>query len=677
MDSRTPIEKDARRLRVLNLAAWIACGYSTFFAASSILNPSPAMANVASVHAVAALAYAMVPLLARIAPLSAAVAGLSFAYVYTFVLTWLIGTGMGTSMYFVTLAGLAFALFGTERILLVAFFGFLAAAVTCTLEALVPYNTGVFDSTWLFSRSFITATATTIAIFMATVYYALRTNERAEEALARDNEIIQEKSRQLEDKTRQLEIANKYKSHLIASASHDLRQPLHALNLFVARLRDEPDPVDRSRLVASIDASMASMNELFESLLDMTKLDAGIVEPSPTKLPVQRLLDRIETTFADAAQRKGFRLRVVENGAWVESDPILLERILLNLVSNAVRYTVRGGVLVGCRRRGGNTLRIDVCDTGPGIPEDQRRSIFGEFYQLARSDAGRREGLGLGLAIVDRLCRLLAHRVEVDSHPGRGSRFSVTVTVAVAAAQARTEIEMPAPASPLADPARGKRIMVIDDDTLVLDGMRGILQGWGCHVETAVSGDAALCRLAEADARPDLIISDSRLGDGETGLDAIARLRAAAGAPIPAFIITGDTAPERLREATAAGFPLLHKPLSPMALRTTLNRLLRAPATSPRSSAACGEVDAARSLRAPRPELERGGRGLPRSVGEDRRCRPLALQDLGRNVDAAGEDPVEGPEQDHALGPPCRPRGSAHDRRRQRFFTQDASHPPG
>jgi signal transduction histidine kinase/CheY-like chemotaxis protein len=443
------------------------------------------------------------------------------------------------------------------------------------LEGVAPYNTGVHNPTRLFFGSFVPVTLATTTAFMVTVYYALRTAERAEEALARDNEIIQ-------DKTRQLENANKEKSHLIASASHDLRQPLHALNLFVARLRDEPEPAERSRLVARIDASVASMNELFESLLDMTKLDAGIVEPSTTKLPIQRLLDRIETTFAEAAHKKGLRLRVVESGAWVESDPILLERILLNLVSNAVRYTEKGGVVVGCRRRGGDTLRIDVCDTGSGIPEDQRRRIFGEFYQLARSDAVRREGLGLGLAIVDRLCRLLAHRVEVDSHPGRGSRFSVSAPVA----QARTEIEMLAPASPLADPARGKRIFVIDDDALVLDGMRGILQGWGCEVETAVSGDAALSRLAEAGARPDLIISDSRLADGETGLDAIARLRAAAGAPIPAFIITGDTAPERLREASAGGFSLLHKPVSPMALRTTLNRLLRAPAASQRSSAA-------------------------------------------------------------------------------------------
>jgi anti-sigma regulatory factor (Ser/Thr protein kinase) len=221
----------------------------------------------------------------------------------------------------------------------------------------------------------------------------------------------------------------------------------------------------------------------------MTKLDADIVAPVLTAIPVERLLQRTEATFGEAARGKGLGLRVAHSGAWVASDPILLERVLLNLVSNAVRYTKRGGVVVGCRRRGG-MLRIDVCDTGPGIPEDQRRSIFTEFYQLARAAAERREGLGLGLAIVDRLCRLLGHRVEVDSAPGRGSRFSVTVPLA---AEPRALAAVPAPVAPLPDPAHGKRIMVIDDDALVLDGMRGILEGWGCdgpahHAQPAAQG---------------------------------------------------------------------------------------------------------------------------------------------------------------------------------------------
>src|SRR5215468_1697972 len=379
----------------------------------------------------------------------------------------------------------------------------------------------------------------------------------------------------IEDKGRQLETANKYKSHFLASASHDLRQPLHALNLFVGQLRDESNPAERSRLVSRIDEAVGSMNELFEALLDMTKLDAGILKPNPTAFPVEHLLDRIETTFADAARKKGLRLRVVASEAWVSSDPILLERIMLNLVSNAVHYTERGGVVVGCRHRG-QELRIDICDTGAGIPADERQRIFGEFYQLSRRAPDRSDSFGLGLAIVDRLGRLLGHRVELESSPGRGLRFSVSVPLA---AQPRVA-EMPAPLPAIADPASGKRVIVIDDDTLVLDGMRGILQSWGCRVQTAVSGDAALAGLVKDGGSPDLIISDSCLADGESGVEAIERLRAAVGAPIPAFVITGDTAPERLREARAGGFLLLHKPVSPMALRTTLNRLLKAPSNS-------------------------------------------------------------------------------------------------
>jgi signal transduction histidine kinase/CheY-like chemotaxis protein len=375
---------------------------------------------------------------------------------------------------------------------------------------------------------------------------------------------------EIQDKSQQLEIANKYKSHFLASASHDLRQPLHALNLFVAQLQAETDLAERRRLVERIDASVGSMNELFEALLDMTKLDAGILEPNLTEFSVARLLDRIETTFGDAAHEKGLRLRVVASGAWVRSDSILLERILLNLVSNAVRYTAHGGVVVGCRRRG-NELRIEVCDNGAGIPEDQRKRIFSEFYQLTGPAPDRQGGLGLGLAIVDRLGRLLGHPIQLDSRPGRGSRFSVTVPLA---AHPVAALQAPLPA--IADPAHGKRVMVIDDDALVLDGMRGILQSWGCQVETAASGEAALAALAANGGAPDLIISDSRLADGKTGIEAIERLREALGAPVPAFVITGDTAPERLREASAGGYHLLHKPVSPMALRTTLNRLLRA-----------------------------------------------------------------------------------------------------
>jgi signal transduction histidine kinase len=378
---------------------------------------------------------------------------------------------------------------------------------------------------------------------------------------------------EIQDKNRQLELANTYKSRFLAAASHDLRQPLHALNLFVAQLHAEPDPGERHRLVTRIDAAVNAMNELFNSLLDMSKIEAGILDLDVTEFPVQRLLTQMETTFAEAAREKGLRLRVMPSRAWVRSDFILLERILLNLVSNAVRYTAHGGVVVGARRRG-EWLRLDVWDSGVGIPEDQQQNIFREFYQVAGLEPGSRGGLGLGLAIVDRLTGLLDHPVELKSHPGRGSRFSVRVPL-VAPGSGSAADGSAAPV-PIADPVPGKLIVVVDDDALVLDGMRGLLAGWGCQVVTEASETAALARLADLGQRPDLIISDYRLADGKTGIDAIGCLREALGGAIPAFLVSGDTAPERLRDAAATGFHLLHKPVSPMALRAILNRLLMA-----------------------------------------------------------------------------------------------------
>ena len=385
---------------------------------------------------------------------------------------------------------------------------------------------------------------------------------------------------ELQEKSRQLGIANLAKSRFLAAASHDLRQPLHALNLFVAQLRGEEDPTERGQLIARIDAAVSAMNELFEALLDMSRLDAGVLEPNLTEFPIERLLKRIETTFTEAAREKDLRLRVVLSSAWVRSDSILLERIVLNLVSNAVRYTPHGGVVIGCRHRG-NRLRIDVRDSGPGIPIDQQRHIFDEFYQIGSRQPDRRGGLGLGLSIVDRLGQLLGHQIELASRLGKGSCFSISVPLVAARRATAEAVEPPAT---VADPAKGRLIVVIDDDALVLDGMRGILQSWGCRVVTGASDTAALAQLAQERGRPDLIISDFRLANGRTGIEAIEHLRDALDAAIPAFLISGDTGPERLREASASGYHLVHKPVPPMALRTTLNRLLKANEVGRRTS---------------------------------------------------------------------------------------------
>jgi CheY-like chemotaxis protein len=304
-------------------------------------------------------------------------------------------------------------------------------------------------------------------------------------------------------------------------------------------------------------------------LLDITKLDAGALTPTSAEFPIAELLGRIESTFAVVALEKGLSLRLVSSSAWVRSDPVLLERIVLNLVSNAVRYTKSGGIVVGCRRHGAG-LRIDVADTGPGIPEDQRRKIFSEFYRLADTTKTNQAGLGLGLAIVERLCALLDHPIESASTPGRGARFSVTVPMAPAAELQKTE-----PSHPAIDVARGKLVVVIDNDPRVLEAMGGLLHNWDCCVVTAATPEAALTEvsLIGREARPDLIISDYHLNDGQSGISAIAKLREAYGA-VPAFVMSGDTAPERLREARASGLHLLHKPVQPMKLRAMLSQFL-------------------------------------------------------------------------------------------------------
>jgi len=372
------------------------------------------------------------------------------------------------------------------------------------------------------------------------------------------------------ERTRQLELANLAKTRFLAAASHDLRQPLHALGVLAEQLDANATRVQRRRTIAQIGEAVTAMNELFDALLDVSKLDAGGVSPKVTAFAVDRLLRRIETIFAIPASSKSLRLRILPSGAWARSDPLLIERILLNLVSNAVRYTERGGILVGCRRRG-DALRIEVWDSGIGIPEDQQQSIFGEFYQVAegRADQG---GLGLGLAIVDRLCRLLGHPLDLASAPGKGSRFAITVQQAPPGMDWReTGDRLDVAMRPFA----GKFVLVIDDDRLVLEGMGGLLRAWGCRVSAWTSARESLAEAPALDEKPDLIICDYHLGQGETGLAAIRRLREIFHAPIPTLLITGDISRERKVEAEAGGYAILQKPVAPPTLRATLHALWR------------------------------------------------------------------------------------------------------
>jgi signal transduction histidine kinase/CheY-like chemotaxis protein len=380
--------------------------------------------------------------------------------------------------------------------------------------------------------------------------------------------------RKVEERTEQLKAANLSKSRFLAAASHDLRQPLHALNLFTAQLRYEKDQIERDRLAVRIDTAVANMNDLFNALLDISKLDAGATTANLSELPVSRVLSRIAATFTQAAGGKGLRLRTVLSSAWIRSDPILLEQILLNLVANAVRYTSAGGIVVGCRHVG-DGLRIDVCDSGIGIAADQQASIFGEFYQVPAAGRTGKVGLGLGLAIVERLCAVLEHPIGLASTPGKGSRFSITVprvaAPAATTAAAAAAIVVPAAATP--SHLAGRLIAVIDDDALALEGTVGLLRAWGCLVIAARSEREVLDRLAGK--APDLIISDFHLDDGRTGIDAIDALRTAFGRQIPAFLISGDITQQRLRETGASTHHLLHKPVNPMALRAIMSSLLK------------------------------------------------------------------------------------------------------
>jgi signal transduction histidine kinase/CheY-like chemotaxis protein len=375
----------------------------------------------------------------------------------------------------------------------------------------------------------------------------------------------------VEERTRQLEAANQAKSRFVAAASHDLRQPLHALGLFVAQLHGKLRAAERSQIVSRIEDALSAMNELFSALLDISKLDAGATPVNITVFPVAQLLAHAETTFAGAAREKKLSFRAMPSDAWVRSDFILLQQIVFNLVQNALRYTRSGGVVVGCRKRG-DQLRIEVWDSGIGIAADQHDKIFGEFYRLGEPDRDRRAGLGLGLAIVDRLCRLLDHPIEVKSTVGKGSVFAVTVPVAPANKRA-IEASIVPRVQPIL--SHDKLVLVIDDDPLVLEGMSGIFRKWGCRVVTADSDSKALKAAAEQDDVPDLIISDYHLANGRTGIETVEWLRGELSAPIPAFLISGDTDPATLHEAKVKGFHLLHKPVDPMALRAMFHQAVR------------------------------------------------------------------------------------------------------
>jgi signal transduction histidine kinase len=366
------------------------------------------------------------------------------------------------------------------------------------------------------------------------------------------------------------EAANRGKTQFLAAASHDLRQPLHALGLFVAALAAKVREPELKSLVGNINASVDALERLFSAMMDISKLDAGAVEPVRCSFPLAPLFARVDAAFAEGAATRGLRLRVVATRAWVDSDPLLLERILFNLVSNAVRYTERGGAVLGVRRRGA-LLAIDVCDSGIGISATERERIFDEFYQVDAAARHGNQGMGLGLAIIRRLAALLHHEVEVDSVSGRGSRFSILVPRATPddAAQSAS----PALASS-SGTFNGALIAVIDDELNVVEGMRAWLAQSGAVVVGAGSGKDMLTALGEHGHYPNLIVADYRLGGGALGTDAVALLRHELGLHIPAMLISGDSSTEAISAMREASPHVLLKPVLPQELHLLVERLL-------------------------------------------------------------------------------------------------------
>ncbi|UDL89391.1 response regulator [Mesorhizobium sp. PAMC28654] len=383
----------------------------------------------------------------------------------------------------------------------------------------------------------------------------------------------------LQEERDRAQSADRAKTRFLAAASHDLRQPIHALSLLVSTLavlgqRGNVPSGEARDLAARAKSVVGNLSGLLNALLDISKLDAGIVTVANETVRLRELFGDLSHEFAAEAKQRGLGWRVVDSDLKVDSDPMMLKRILNNLLSNAFRYTREGGVLLGVRRRGG-LVEIQVLDTGPGIAADQQALVFEEFVQLQNPARDRTQGLGLGLAIVRRTAGLLGHPLKLVSVPGRGSMFSITIAQAEA-----LQFAPPRDAVPQANIAAG--IMVVEDETDVLDAMVLLLGLEGHRVHAGRSAAEVLRVHAEAlavgEAPVDLIIADYRLGEGATGLEAVRALRAHLGRAVPSIIVTGDTSPSRLKEVSASGSRILHKPIAGEELREAIR-------------AACGEGD--------------------------------------------------------------------------------------
>ena len=410
------------------------------------------------------------------------------------------------------------------------------------------------------------------------VQHLQRGFNEAARALAESHRLLQsritEATAELARKNQQLEVASQAKTRLLAAASHDLRQPLHALTLFSDGLANgETDPV-RLQRIGHIRECVDSLDRLFSELLNLSQLDAGVLQPQWADFPLDQLFDEISRNFRPVAEQQGLRLVARKTDLWVRCDYVMLSRILNNLVSNSLRHTIEGGVLIGARRRG-RGVRIDVVDTGVGIALQHQSRVFEEFYQVegtGRQAPRGQRGMGLGLATVQRLADLLNTRVELTSRPHKGTCVRVLVRSAPAALPALDAA--PAVGAIEEEPSLEQlRILVIDDERTILEGLSVVLTNWGAEVMAAQTRAEALALADAWDQPPDVVVSDLLLQGGDNGLDVIAALERhprGIGAGTARLLVTGETKPDRLREVASAGIAVLYKPVSPRVLRQAI-----------------------------------------------------------------------------------------------------------
>ena len=381
-------------------------------------------------------------------------------------------------------------------------------------------------------------------------------------------------SKALEAAKRQAELANLAKSRFLAVASHDLRQPLQSLALIQGLLGKIVEGEKAKKLVGRIEETLAAMSGMLNTLLDINQIEAGTVRPQVVRFPISDILSRLKDEFTYHAQAQRIEFRVVSCGASIDSDPRLLEQMIRNLLGNALKYTERGKVLLGCRRREGR-LSIEVWDTGIGIPEKDYQTIFGEFHQLDNAARERSRGLGLGLSIVQRLGRLLGHQIGVRSKPGKGSVFSIDVVLPPSGTDSSLSHHRRTDDDSSAEPVRRVgEILVVEDDPELRQLLELLLKDEGHHVATAPDGVAAQALLERGAIRPDLILTDFNLPNGLNGLQLAASLRQKFNLETPVIILTGDISTETLRDIAHDNCVQLNKPVNVKELAQVIQRLL-------------------------------------------------------------------------------------------------------